>query len=50
VTLEAMKLQHELGAPRDGTVRTVPIRPGQQVALRELLVELEPAQADDPPG
>jgi geranyl-CoA carboxylase alpha subunit len=43
VVLEAMKMEHEILAPRDGQVATVLVSPGQQVATRKLLVELAPA-------
>jgi biotin carboxyl carrier protein len=41
VVLEAMKMQHEIRAPRDGVVLQVLVETGQQVATRQLLVELE---------
>ena len=49
VVLEAMKMQHEIRAPRDGVVRSVLVEPGRQVATRQLLVELEaqPAASDE---
>ncbi len=40
VVLEAMKMEHEIVAPRDGTVAAVLVAPGEQVATRKLLVEL----------
>ncbi|MGO9701806.1 MAG: acetyl-CoA carboxylase biotin carboxylase subunit [Xanthobacteraceae bacterium] len=40
VVLEAMKMQHEICAERDGTIDKVLIKPGDQVATRQLLVEL----------
>jgi geranyl-CoA carboxylase alpha subunit len=45
VVLEAMKMQHEIRAQRDGIVGKVLVEPGQQVATRQLLVELEPQSA-----
>jgi geranyl-CoA carboxylase alpha subunit len=42
VVLEAMKMQHEIRALRDGVVGKVLVAIGQQVATRQLLVELEP--------
>jgi geranyl-CoA carboxylase alpha subunit len=42
VVLEAMKMQHEICAERDGTVDKVVVKPGDQVATRQLLVELVP--------
>jgi geranyl-CoA carboxylase alpha subunit len=43
VVVESMKLEHALGAVRDGTIRTLHVEPGQQVAAAQLLVSLEPA-------
>jgi geranyl-CoA carboxylase alpha subunit len=43
VILEAMKMEHEILAPRDGTVAAVLVAPGEQVMTRKLLVELAPA-------
>ena len=42
IVLEAMKMQHEICAERDGTVDKVVVKPGDQVATRQLLVELTP--------
>jgi geranyl-CoA carboxylase alpha subunit len=42
VVLEAMKMQHEIRALRDGVVGKVLVAIGQQVATRQLMVELEP--------
>jgi geranyl-CoA carboxylase alpha subunit len=41
VVVEAMKMQHELTAGAAGTVLRVVVRPGDQVATRQLLVELK---------
>jgi geranyl-CoA carboxylase alpha subunit len=41
VVLEAMKMQHEISAERDGVVEKVLVKPGDQVATRQLLVELK---------
>jgi geranyl-CoA carboxylase alpha subunit len=46
VILEAMKMEHEIVAPRDGTVAAVLVTPGEQVATRKLLVELLPLAAE----
>ncbi len=35
-------MQHEICAERDGTVDKVVVKPGDQVATRQLLVELVP--------
>jgi len=43
VVLEAMKMQHEICAERDGTIDQIRVKPGDQVATRQLLVELTPA-------
>jgi biotin carboxyl carrier protein len=41
VVLQAMKMENELGSPRDGTVRAVAVEAGQAVEQGQLLVELE---------
>lgn len=46
VTVEAMKMEHKLVAPVDGTV-TLSARPGDLVKLDELLATIDP---DDPAG
>ena len=45
-------MQHEIRAPRDGVVFRVLVETGQQVATRQLLVELEaqPAASDQSTG
>jgi acetyl-CoA/propionyl-CoA carboxylase biotin carboxyl carrier protein len=40
VVVEAMKMEHTLTAPTDGTVTDVLVRVGQQVAVDELLVQV----------
>jgi acetyl-CoA/propionyl-CoA carboxylase biotin carboxyl carrier protein len=40
VVVEAMKMEHTLTAPMDGTVADVLVRVGQQVAVDELLVQV----------
>ena len=40
VVLEAMKMQHEIAAERDGTVETLPVKVGDQVATRQMLASL----------
>ena len=42
VVVEAMKMEHTLTAPMDGTVAEVLVRVGQQVAVDELLVQVTP--------
>jgi geranyl-CoA carboxylase alpha subunit len=45
VVVEAMKMQHEMAAAANGTVTRLAVKPGDQVATRQLLVELKPAAA-----
>jgi biotin carboxyl carrier protein len=40
--LEAMKMENELRADRDGVVRAVHVQPGEDVEKDQMLVELEP--------
>ena len=47
--LEAMKMQHEIVAERDGTIDKVLVKAGDQVATRQLLAELKPDEAATPP-
>ena len=42
VVVEAMKMEHALTAPMDGTVTELRVRVGQQVAVDELLVTVTP--------
>jgi len=42
IVIEAMKMEHQLRAPRAGTVGSLHARPGDQVAARQCLVELQP--------
>jgi geranyl-CoA carboxylase alpha subunit len=49
VTLEAMKMEHVHAAPRAGTVQSLSVAPGEQVALgRVLAVVGEPAPGESP--
>jgi biotin carboxyl carrier protein len=41
VVLRAMKMENELGSPREGTVKAVNVAAGQAVDQGQLLVELE---------
>jgi propionyl-CoA carboxylase alpha chain len=41
VVLEAMKMEHEVAAPEDGIVQSVPVEVGQQVEAGAVLVTLE---------
>ncbi len=45
VTMEAMKMELVLAAPRDGVVATLPVAVGDQVAEGALLLSLEPEEA-----
>ena len=40
IVLEAMKMQHEITAERDGTIETLPVKAGDQVATRQVLASL----------
>ena len=44
--LEAMKMQHELIAEIDGRVKRIAAASGVQIAARDLILEIEPAQPD----
>lgn len=44
LVLESMKLEHALGAARDGVVKSVHVEPGQQAATAQLLVTFEAMQ------
>jgi len=41
--LEAMKMQHEVAARLDGQLESLAVKPGDQVATRQLLAALKPA-------
>ena len=41
VVIEAMKMEHQLRAPRAGTVSALHAKPGDQVAARQCLVEMQ---------
>ena len=41
-TLESMKLEHALSAPRDAVVKAVLVEPGQQLSTGQLVLTLEP--------
>ncbi|MFC3627870.1 pyruvate carboxylase [Paracoccus angustae] len=41
LTIEAMKMETGLHADRDGTVKAVHVRPGEQIDAKDLLVEVE---------
>jgi acetyl/propionyl-CoA carboxylase alpha subunit len=43
VVVEAMKMEHEMTAGAAGTVARLAVKPGDQVATHQLLVELKPA-------
>jgi geranyl-CoA carboxylase alpha subunit len=42
VVLEAMKMEHQIRAPRTGVVAALHVKAGEQVAARQCLVELRP--------
>ena len=44
LVLESMKLEHALGAARDGVIQAVHVAPGQQAATSQVLVTFEAAQ------
>jgi geranyl-CoA carboxylase alpha subunit len=44
VVVEAMKMQHEMTALQSGRVARLAVKPGDQVANRQLLVELKLAE------
>jgi geranyl-CoA carboxylase alpha subunit len=44
VIVEAMKMQHEIAAERDGVLARIHVKPGDQVATRQLLGELQELQ------
>ena len=40
LAIEAMKMQTRIAAPRDGTVKALHVKPGEQIDAKDLLVEL----------
>ena len=48
LVLEAMKMQHEILAERDGVIDKILVEPGDQVAARQLLAELKPDDGATP--
>ncbi|MEO8312909.1 MAG: biotin carboxylase N-terminal domain-containing protein [Caldimonas sp.] len=42
VVIEAMKMEHQIRAPHDGTIAALHVRAGDQVAVRQPLVEVRP--------
>jgi geranyl-CoA carboxylase alpha subunit len=42
MTIESMKIEHQITAPRDGAVAAVPVAPGQQVTPGQVLLTFEP--------
>jgi propionyl-CoA carboxylase alpha chain len=44
--LEAMKMENELRAERDGVVKVVHVKPGDDVEKGQVLVEIEAKTAD----
>ncbi|MFE7560745.1 acetyl/propionyl/methylcrotonyl-CoA carboxylase subunit alpha [Kitasatospora sp. NPDC057500] len=47
LVLEAMKMEHVIAAPHDGTVSELRAAAGATVAMEELLVVVTPAEADE---
>ncbi|TBN43867.1 pyruvate carboxylase [Paracoccus subflavus] len=41
LTIEAMKMETGLHADRDGTIKAIHVRPGEQIDAKDLLVEIE---------
>ena len=39
VSLEAMKMETQIRAERDGTVKSIHVRPGETIAAHDLLLE-----------
>lgn len=50
VVVEAMKMEHTVTAPADGTVAELPVRPGRPVAMDALLARIAPESEHTPPG
>jgi propionyl-CoA carboxylase alpha chain len=42
LALEAMKMEHQVLAPHDGTVTSISCEVGSHVRIRELLITVEP--------
>jgi acetyl-CoA/propionyl-CoA carboxylase, biotin carboxylase, biotin carboxyl carrier protein len=47
VVVEAMKMEHVLAAPVDGTVRDLRAQPGTAVTKDAMLLVVEPAESRD---
>lgn len=45
LTIESMKIEHQIAAPRDGTLASVAVAPGQQVGPGQVLVIFEAESA-----
>jgi biotin carboxyl carrier protein len=43
MVVEAMKMENEIGAPSDGVVAKVSVRPGEAVEKEAFLFRIEPA-------
>jgi len=41
LVLDAMKMENDITAPADGTIRTIPAVPGQMVTKGQVLIEFE---------
>ena len=45
-TIEAMKMEHRLGAPRAGVIEDAPVKIGEQVQIRAVIARLAPAKGE----
>lgn len=43
VIVEAMKMEHTIAAPHDGTITSITVEPGDQVGSDQVLAVVEPA-------
>jgi biotin carboxyl carrier protein len=48
--LEAMKMEHQIVAPRDGVIDTIKVEAGDQVGNGALLIELQAEQTNASEG
>ncbi len=50
LVVEAMKMEHVITAPHDGTVAEIDVTPGSTVAMDQVLAVVTPADAPDAAG
>jgi propionyl-CoA carboxylase alpha chain len=50
LVLEAMKMQHTVAAPADGTVTSISVEAGAQVAAGDVLAVVEATEAEGAAG